>query len=439
MIRRMAYWGLDFLKGSPVRRHLRELEGAFRDQDAALVQSRQRVRALIDHACRTTAYYHQFLGAKELREFPVLQKRTIRERHREFLSSAYDPSSLIPVSTSGSYGTPLNFYLTREKKARRHAEIIYFSGWAGYEVGDKHAFVRVNASKSKVTLFMQNEILVSPVILDEAWLEKQRQILLQKGVRVFIGFPSAICALAEYCRAKGDGPRSFALKAVITIGESLYEHTRAIVRQVFGCPVLSRYSTVESGVLAQECSRASRHHLNIASYVVEVLSLDSDAPVSQGELGRVVVTDLFSHAMPLIRYEIGDLATLGDSCSCGLPGPTLQRLEGRAIEEIVGTDGQRISPFALMPFTLIGVSGGVEDIMQYQFVQKGEKSYELRLLALPSFHQEGLVRRRLLDILGADAELEVRYVKQIPPLPSGKRPVIINEWRQRRSQKEFER
>jgi phenylacetate-CoA ligase len=275
---------------------------------------------------------------------------------------------------------------------------------------------------------MQNETAMNAGILDEAWLERQRQVLLHQGVEVFIGFPSVIGVLAEYCRGKGDGPHSFHLKAVITVAESLYERTRAIIRQVFGCLVLGRYSAGELGVLAHECSHADRYHLNIAGYDIEVLSLDSDRPVSLGELGRVVVTDPFSHAMPLIRYDTGDLAILGDACPCGLPGPTLQRLEGRIVEEIVGTDGQRISPFVIGNVVEDLEDGG---IVQYQFVQQGSKSYKLRLCTLPSFHQKELVRRRLLDILGADAELELSYVEQIPPLPSGKRPYIVNEWRQR--------
>jgi len=434
VIRRVVYWGLDFLKGSPVRRHLRELESAFRDPDATLALTRQRTRALIDHACHTTDYYRQFLGAKELSEFPVLQKRTVKEHYDEFFSSVYERSSLVPVKTSGSYGTPLTFYLTKEKKARQRAEVIYFSGWAGYEIGDRHAYVRSTSTKGKgtLTLFMQNEVVMRASVLDEEWLERERQLLLHGGIEVFIGFPYVIVALAEYCRTKGDTPSSFHLKAIITMAESLNERARETLHQIFGCPVLSRYATEEFGVLAHECrlfaecDRMSHHHLNIASYLVEVLSLEGDKPVSPSEVGRVVVTDPFSHAMPLIRYDTGDLAALGGICPCGLPGPTLQRLEGRTVEEVFGTDGQRISPF-----TISGTLKELDDIVQFQFVQQGDKTYELRLVTLPSFHQKKQARQCLLDVLGADAELKLSYVEQIPPLPSGKRPFVINEWRRR--------
>jgi phenylacetate-CoA ligase len=424
-LRGAVYWGLDSLRGGPVKHHLEELEGAFQDLEATLALSRERSRALIDHACRTTRYYGQFQGAQALSEFPVLQKGTIRERYDEFLSSACDRASLIPVATSGSYGSPLTFLLSPEKKARRTAEVIYFGGWAGYAVGVRYAHFTVTR-RSRLTTLLQNQIRFDRTFLDERRLEAQRQALQRRRLPLICSVPSLLGPMAEYCRAKGDGPTSFGVQAIICFAEPLPESVRAALNQVFGCPVLSRYSTLELGVLAHECRRQSHHHLNIASYVVELLSKDSDRPVSPGELGRVVVTDLFSVAMPLIRYDTGDLAVLGDACPCGRPGPTLRRVEGRLVEEVAGTNGQRIPG---LKFDVL--MADLDGIIQYQFAQTDERRYELRLHTLPSFHQEELARQRLLSVLGADADLQFRYVDQIPPLPSGKRPYIVNEWRQR--------
>jgi phenylacetate-CoA ligase len=425
-LRSAVYWGLDSLRGRPVKHHLEELEGAFKDLDATLALSRERSRALIDHACRTTSHYRQFQGARDLSEFPVLQKRTIREHYDEFLSSACDRASLIPVATSGSYGSPLTFLLTPEKKARRTAEVIYFGGWAGYEVGVRYAHFSVT-HKSRLTALLQNEIRFDRTFLDEPRLEAQRQTLQRRKLPLINSPPSHLGALAEYCRAKGDGPASFGVRAIICFAEPLPESVRMTFKQVFGCPVMSRYATLELGVLAHECRHQSHHHLNVASYVVELLSMNSDRPVSPGELGRVVVTDLFSQAMPLIRYDTGDLAVPGDACPCGRPGPTLRRVEGRLVEEVTGTNGQRI---AGIKFDVL--LADLDGIVQYQFAQTDEKRYELRLHTLPSFHQEELARQRLLSVLGADADLRFCYVDQIPPLPSGKRPYIVNELRRRR-------
>jgi phenylacetate-CoA ligase len=427
-IRKSIFWSLDSLQGNQVQNHMADLDRALTDPEAAHAISQQRTRELLDHACNTTAYYRQFQGARELSDFPILQKRTIREHYDDFLSSAFDNASLVRALTSGSYGTPFVFLLTRDKKARQSAEVIYFGRWAGYDVGQPHAYVRVTRSKSWLKLLLQNELLLDPSVLTEERLESFRRVLLQRKVSVVFSYESTMRTVGEYCRARGDGPKSFSLNGIVLMAEPLRESTRSVLQQVFGCPVLSRYSTEETGVLAHECGPDGVHHINFASYVIEFLSPDSDAPVGSGQVGRVVITDLFSHAMPLIRYDIGDLATPGDGCSCGRPGPTLANIEGRAVEEVKGTGGQRISPFAINM-----AMKEWKGIIQFQFAQTGVRSYELRLQTLPSFNEEEPLSRHLQSLLGHDAELRISYVEEIPPLPSGKRPYIVNEYQQRQA------
>jgi phenylacetate-CoA ligase len=175
-------------------------------------------------------------------------------------------------------------------------------------------------------------------------------------------------------------------------------------------------------VLAQECPGAERHHLNQATFVFEALDRDRDAPAAPGQPGRIVVTDLWSQAMPLIRYDLGDLAVIEEQCSCGLPGPVFTRLEGRLVETIYDAAGHRLSPFA--------INSRVQDldnIIQFQFAQLAPARYTMRLHTMPAFDQEELMKERLLSVVGSDAELSFEYVDEIPPLPSGKRPYVINE------------
>lgn len=73
---------------------------------------------LIRHATETTDFYKPYVGATGLSDFPVIQKNVIRECYDQFLSTAFPKSELTKATTSGSYGTPLTFYLTRLKKAR---------------------------------------------------------------------------------------------------------------------------------------------------------------------------------------------------------------------------------------------------------------------------------------------------------------------------------
>jgi phenylacetate-CoA ligase len=43
----------------------------------------------------------------------------------------------------------------------------------------------------------------------------------------------------------------------------------------------------------------------------------------------VVVTTLHNFATPLIRYDIGDYAAIGEPCTCGRGLPVLTRILGR--------------------------------------------------------------------------------------------------------------
>jgi phenylacetate-CoA ligase len=56
---------------------------------------------------------------------------------------------------------------------------------------------------------------------------------------------------------------------------------------------------------------------------------DADRPCAPGEVGRVVVSTLHNYAMPLFRYDLGDLAEVGPPCECGRTLPVLNRIVGR--------------------------------------------------------------------------------------------------------------
>jgi phenylacetate-CoA ligase len=229
--------------------------------------------------------------------------------------------------------------------------------------------------------------------------------------------------IADYCSRLGDKPGMFALKAVVPTSERLTIGERQAIETVFGCPVINRYASNEFGVLAQECPNG-RLHLNTASYVVELLALETDSPAMPGEVARVVVTDLFSHAMPLIRYDIGDLAILNpETCACGNPTPTLGELQGRLLEMILDSRGQMVSPFVLVN-NLREVTG----ITQFRFIQRTADQYELLLVAAPGFQQNDRLEGLLRQYFGQDANILIHRVNDIPPLRSGKRPYVVNEY-----------
>lgn len=426
-VRKWGFLGLDWLKGRPITRHLVDLNKHFYDPIAGEEKLQRRVTELIEHATSRTLFYRQFKDLKDVFAFPVMQKTTIRKNYLDFFSEGLSRDQLKTTATSGSYGTPLTFYFTPEKMDRRLAEVIFFNKWAGFSIGDPHALVTLYGTKSKFKQFLQNELIIDPTNLNQKWIKDTLLLIKKRGVKFVIGYPSVLAPLAQYSLASCFTPESFNFKAIIATSESLFCDEKILIEEAFGCKVFSRYATLETGVVAHQCSEGL-FHINNSSYLVEILGIGKDEPVKTGQVGRVVITDTFSRAFPLIRYDTGDLALLGSECPCGVKTPVLERIEGRIVERIYDTRGKTIHPFAIR-VTVRKIDAKIDSIMQFQFVQKGEKRYLIKIVPLKPIRDEEIIREGFKKLLGQDGEIEVEYLETIPPLKSGKRPFIFNEYR----------
>jgi phenylacetate-CoA ligase len=133
------------------------------------------------------------------------------------------------------------------------------------------------------------------------------------------------------------------------------------------------YSANEVGYIALECPEHRRLHVQSESLFVEILDESGNA-CGAGDTGRVVFTALHNLAMPLLRYEVGDYATLGAPCACGRGSPVLERVRGRVRNMARTPDGQRFYPPNL------GAIRGIAPIRQAQFVQSATDCIDLRVV-----------------------------------------------------------
>jgi phenylacetate-CoA ligase len=186
---------------------------------------------------------------------------------------------------------------------------------------------------------------------------------------------------------------------------------------LFDCQVVSRYSNLENGIIAQqEPNHNVRFLINTASYHVEILD-ETNNPVGYGRLGKIVVTDLFNYAMPLIRYDTGDLGIMEQDSG----KLYLSIVEGRKLDVLFDTKGNIISSYIMYrnmwQYT---------EIDQYQLIQTGEKTYTFKVNCPTEFQREKQLVDEFISYLGTDAEFTIEYVDEIPLLDSGKRRKTVN-------------
>jgi phenylacetate-CoA ligase len=415
-IRRTGFWSLDALRGSPIRHHYEDVVARMAegppDTDA--------LERLLEHATRTTPAYDRYAG-QPLDAFPVLDKMTLKSDPRSYRSSAYLDAPLHIKKTSGSTGTPMVIGHDVDKRRRTIADTIYFNEAAGQRVGDRLMWL---ASARLVPIprsrrLLQNIIQVDRVGLDETRTRALVQRLRRDHVNGVLANPSTLGALARHVERAGGSGGGFGLRVVISIGETLDPGIKQRIAAAFGCPVVDRYGNEENGVLA--CTRPGGDvlFLNRASYHFEFLKLESDEPAGAGAPARVVITDLYSRATPMIRHDTGDLAVVADP---GDAGPAaLLSVEGRRSDVIHTTRGGQLSAPSVSAFMV----RHFPEIVQYQLVQVGVTRYRLTVALGDAIYHGPDFTSALTALVGPDARIEVSMVERIPSLASGKHRAVF--------------
>ena len=161
--------------------------------------------------------------------------------------------------------------------------------------------------------------------------------------------------------------------AVISQWESVSLSQRKLCFDAFGAKIIDRYSCEEIGWIAIQCPKYD--HLHVMSGTVLVEILDSEGrPCGAGEAGSVVITGIHSYAMPIIRYEIGDIAEWGESCDCGINLPVIKKLHGRVRHMV------RLPSGGTIPMPHIGDEIGIiSSINEFRVLQYRSGEVEVQI------------------------------------------------------------
>lgn len=329
--------------------------------------------------------------------------------------------------TSGSTGTPFHIHQDTRKRKRRIAELKYYGSIVGFRSHDPLIHLRIWTrwqNKSRLQSFKENIIAFNMANLGEDRIAQLCQIIKKKSILCLRGYASSFGSIARYIGEHNIKLPS--LKIIIAGSEALQEDVRDLVKKNIGCNIISQYANEENGILAQESiySESREFYLNHASYNFEILKLDKDEPAEPGELGRIVITDFFNYAFPVIRYDTGDLGIKSNKNKLSNGYFYLSKLYGRRLDLIYNTKGEPMSAM-----TLSRILKYFPNILQWQFIQKAATEYTLRIvLNNNTTLEEQSITKLLKESFGEDANITFEYVNDIPVLNSGKRKPVVCEY-----------
>lgn len=357
-----------------------------------------------------------------LQRLPPLERREVQGAGDLFCDRVPDGHAPVhDARSSGSTGEPVVIRRTAISNLIWLAVTMRDQLWHKRDLKGRLFSIRANVDKMvrfpswggiAGDLFETGELLVVPIILPVAEL-----IALIDDFRPdsLLAYPNVVAAMLEECRARGRGFEG--LRHLRSVGETLPAGLREEAADFFGAKVTDCYSSQEIGYLSLECPDAPLHHIMSEAVIIELLR-DDGTHCGEGEMGRVVVTDLLNFATPMIRYDIGDFAVAGPPCPCGRGLPTFSRVVGRERNLLRLPDGRRHWP-------LIGsyYFRDVAPVRQFQAIQHSFERIEVRLVCERPLtrQEEGDLRRMILKALGHDFMIELQYFDgRLPVGPNGK-------------------
>ena len=190
------------------------------------------------------------------------------------------------------------------------------------------------------------EVVPGGVLGTRERLMKMREL----RVNAFMATPTYVLGMAETARNEiGADPKEWGIQKILCAGEpgALVPSTKKRMEQAWGCPVYDHVGATEVGAWSFECRhRPGGLHVNEAMFLVELLALDADTPVTEpGVPGRIVITSFDRQAQPCVRFDTKDVSMWAEgACGCGRTWRILDRGVHGRVDHITKVKGVLFSP-----------------------------------------------------------------------------------------------
>ena len=411
-------------------RHLRARLLETQYLDPGLIRERQfaALQSLLHHAYAQTRFYRSRFDSldavpsdiktwTDFSALPPLTKEDLRTHTKALLSESANVSRLRQKRTGGSTGVPVRVYWDQDAVNFKHAVVQRHDGWTGYRAGDKRAALWGDTDKQYhwkeriYKVLAERTIYLDTLDMSERQMSSFVQKCRRSRPRWLIGHAHSLYFFCQFLRDKLISDLSF--KGIISTAETLSKEERRYIESTFGKVLFDRYGCEEVSLVASECEAHQGLHVSAEGVIVEVL--DSDG----GEPGRLILTDLSNRAMPLIRYEVGDLASwLPGRCDCGRGLPRLTSIHGRTSDVLYTPEGVRISGISILDTFFIHIAG----VKQAQIIQRHLDHVLFKVVRSDHFSQatHGEIAQAVRDIFGPSMRYSLEFVDEIPRTPRGK-------------------
>ena len=167
----------------------------------------------------------------------------------------------------------------------------------------------------------------------------ERQIMLMKdfGATALIATPSYAMYLAETAKKLGV-LGDLKIRLVCMGAEASTAEMHEALRQLLGAFPTENYGLTEVGGpgVAGECREKAGMHINEDMFYPEIVNIEQNKVLGEGELGEMVITTLTKEGMPVLRYRTKDITSITyEPCKCGRTTARMSRVVGRTDDMLI--------------------------------------------------------------------------------------------------------
>jgi len=371
---------------------------------------------ILKFASTHTKYYSKF--GTDLNNYPILTKDIIRNNFEALKSDDLDKRKWFYNTSGGSTGEPVKFIQDMEFRNLQRIITYEEKGFSGYQFGDfmiklwgneNEIFGKKNY-KSIILDYLKNVKVLNTFNLDENKIRKYIK-KMYKNPKLVVSYIQSIYQIAKYIKDNNlNAPK---LNAIMTTAGTLYPTQKKLLQEVFNAKIYNRYGSREVGNIACNKEANSDELIVTKGVYLEVLE---DGKITTNGTGELLVTSLINYAMPLIRYKVGDIATLKTENI-----QTITKLYGRDVDVFKTKDGKFIDGeyFSHLVYFM-------DWIYKYQFIQK---EYDLIIVKIATKNPNQNDMKKIEDGIKKviDCKVEFEIVDNIPQLESGKFRYTISE------------
>lgn len=390
---------------------------------------------LLEFARDNVPYYREVAGelpTTSLEQWPILSKQVLRSRYEDFKAPDWEAREVIENASGGSTGRPVRFLHERQFRERAKAVnqfydieflgidenasrvVLWNSPRDVRRQGSKPDGVRARLKDRMLDLMGMKSTTLHSFAMSEGDMDDYLHVINREKPDYILAYAGSLYQLAR--RAEERAITMHQPRKMTTTAETLQPFMRRCIESVFGKSLSDCYGSREVGLVAGEAADGRMYIFDFANHV-EVVD-DEGRQVAPGKEGRVLVTCLFNYAMPLIRYEIGDLAVWGEPAQyLGRTWPTLERVVGRSTEQFVTRDGGLVH--GLFFVTRFYYRDWVDEL---EIVQREVNVIDVNFVArsTPCPKQMAEVEEEFRSAMGDDCVVNWNQLDVIPRTQEGK-------------------